>query len=73
MGKAKLDFSTTVAMEEPSETKQFVKDEEYYDKIRQRAYLNWLAATGGNIIPEDPEGLRFWLQAEEEIATEAQL
>lgn len=46
------------------------KDEEYYDKIRQQAYLNWLVATGGNTLPEDPEGLQFWLKAEQEVAAE---
>jgi hypothetical protein len=40
------------------------------DAIRHLAYLKWLNATGGQTLGEDPEGTRFWLEAEQEYDAE---
>lgn len=37
------------------------------DKIRELAYLKWQSATGGQSLPEDPEGIQFWIEAEREL------
>ncbi len=37
------------------------------DRVRILAYLKWLDSTGGKTLDDDPEGVRFWLQAESEV------
>lgn len=36
-------------------------------QIRDLAYLKWLSETGGQTLPEDPQGVRFWIEAEKEL------
>jgi hypothetical protein len=40
------------------------------ERIRDLAYHKWLAETGGQVVPEDPEGVKFWVEAEKEVDRE---
>lgn len=44
------------------------RTQEREDKVRQSAYLNWLAKTGGNPVDDDQTN-EFWFEAEKQIET----